>query len=359
MPDYRIVELNSFAALQEILQREGIGAEERDNDFFYACDWFSNLAAHGQTHGSQLILLLAWEAGTGSAVCMPLKQDGKGLSSLSNYYSSLYGPMAWTDSGSYSLVTSAWRSLANHLRQRKPRSPQIALSPMDTAAPFYKGLVEELLAARYVVDDFFCFGNWYLQVANRSFEEYAQTLPAALRNSIGRGQKRLTRQGEWDIHIQRQAGEDLQAALEAFVQVYQRSWKQPEPHPHFIPQLVRMAAGFGWLRLGILTLQGQAIAAQLWLVKDGKASIFKLAYAEGFERFSAGSVLTHALMHHVIDTDRVREVDYLTGDDAYKRDWMSHRRERRGIIAFDLRTVAGLWEALRHFAGKRLKLLNK
>jgi hypothetical protein len=38
---------------------------------------------------------------------------------------------------------------------------------------------------------------------------------------------------------------------------------------------------------------------------------------------------------------------------------MSHRRERRGIVAFDLRTVAGLWEALRHFAGKRLKLLNK
>ncbi|HEY8908590.1 MAG TPA: GNAT family N-acetyltransferase, partial [Rhodoferax sp.] len=75
-------------------------------------------------------------------------------------------------------------------------------------------------------------------------------------------------------------------------------------------------------------------------------------------RFSAGSVLTAALMRHVIDVDHVEEVDYLTGDDAYKRDWMSHRRERWGIVAFDLRTAAGLWAWLRHWAGKKFKRHN-
>ena len=43
-------------------------------------------------------------------------------------------------------------------------------------------------------------------------------------------------------------------------------------------------------------------------------------------------------MQHVIDTDHVEEVDYLTGDDAYKQDWMSHRRERIGLVAFNPRT---------------------
>ena len=34
------------------------------------------------------------------------------------------------------------------------------------------------------------------------------------------------------------------------------------------------------------------------------------------------------LMRHVIDVDQVREVDFGSGDDAYKKDWMSDRRER-------------------------------
>jgi CelD/BcsL family acetyltransferase involved in cellulose biosynthesis len=66
-------------------------------------------------------------------------------------------------------------------------------------------------------------------------------------------------------------------------------------------------------------------------------SIFKLAYDERFAQLSAGSVLTSQLMRQVIDVDRVAVVDYLTGDDAYKRDWMSHRRERVGVRALQLR----------------------
>ncbi len=33
-------------------------------------------------------------------------------------------------------------------------------------------------------------------------------------------------------------------------------------------------------------------------------------------------------MEYVIDTDGVNEIDFLTGNDAYKQDWMSERRER-------------------------------
>ena len=34
------------------------------------------------------------------------------------------------------------------------------------------------------------------------------------------------------------------------------------------------------------------------------------------------------LMQHVIDNDKVDEIDFLTGNDAYKQDWMSERRAR-------------------------------
>ena len=60
-------------------------------------------------------------------------------------------------------------------------------------------------------------------------------------------------------------------------------------------------------------------------------------------------------MQHVIDTDRVELVDYLMGDEPYKRDWMSRRNERWGIIAYNPRTPPGLLAATRHFGGKWLK----
>jgi hypothetical protein len=34
------------------------------------------------------------------------------------------------------------------------------------------------------------------------------------------------------------------------------------------------------------------------------------------------------MLEHALGGDKVSEVDYLTGDDNYKSNWMSHRRER-------------------------------
>ncbi len=156
-----------------------------------------------------------------------------------------------------------------------------------------------------------------------------------------------------------QPGALLEAALAAYQAVYAQSWKQPEPCPNFIPGLVRLAAEEGWLRLGVLWLDGEPLAAQLWLTCGGKANIYKLAYVKGMEKFSAGSVLTRALMEYAMDVDRVAEVDYLSGDDAYKADWMALRRERVGLEAFDLRRPAGLLAAARHFAATWRRRLQK
>ncbi|MFI4982229.1 MAG: GNAT family N-acetyltransferase, partial [Nevskiales bacterium] len=171
--------------------------------------------------------------------------------------------------------------------------------------------------------------------------------------------RRLDQAGPWQLAIHQESGASLDTAIADFIAVYQRSWKQPEPYPDFIGSLCRMAAARGWLRLGILSQQDRPIAAQLWLVRNAKASIYKLAYDQAESRFSPGSILTATLMEHVIEQDGVKEVDYLTGDDNYKKDWMSDRRERRGIIAFDPRTLHGLLAAARHFGAKRIRKLRQ
>ena len=56
---------------------------------------------------------------------------------------------------------------------------------------------------------------------------------------------------------------------------------------------------------------------------------------------SPGTVLSAFMLQHVIDTDRVSTVDFLSGDDHYKKNWMSHREERKGVAAYNPRTLRG------------------
>lgn len=354
--------LDNFDDLRAVLAQQGVQQMHEQADVFATLAWFDNLAACGLDaagQGSVSCQLWLLDAGAaGPVVCLPLLL-GRQLTGLSNYYSSLYAPLVWpgacADAPDAGPQKAIWRTFAQALRAHPVRWPVLRFDPLDPQSRFFAGFEGALRQAGYQVGRYFCFGNWYLQLAGRSFTEYQQSLPSALRHSITRGQRRLDKQGPWRVDIQQQPDGFLESAIQDFVAVYQASWKGAEPNPHFIPALARMAATQGWLRLGVLRLDGRAIAAQLWLVKGGKASIFKLAYVTGFERFSAGSVLTAALMRHVIDVDQVREVDYLTGDDAYKRDWMSHRRERWGLVAFDWRTPAGLWAGCRHAFGLWLK----
>lgn len=152
--------------------------------------------------------------------------------------------------------------------------------------------------------------------------------------------------------------DQLEPAIAAFQEVYLSSWKKPEPFPEFVPSLIRRLATLGMLRLGIAWLQGRPIAAQLWIVGQDKASIYKVAYHEDFAAYSPGTVLTAHLMQHVIDRDHVKEVDFLIGDDKYKQIWMSHRRERWGIVAYNPRTLIGFALLLKEVLARTTKTLR-
>ncbi|MFZ2388006.1 MAG: hypothetical protein WAW69_09375, partial [Polaromonas sp.] len=51
----------------------------------------------------------------------------------------------------------------------------------------------------------------------------------------------------------------------------------------------------------------------------------------------------------------VTEVDFLIGDDAYKKNWMSHRRERWGIVAYNPKTLGGIFELSKEALARTLK----
>jgi hypothetical protein len=240
------------------------------------------------------------------------------------------------------------------ISQQTPGWDVIELKPLDVASPVFQALQEGLRSGGFVVQTYFCFGNWYLEVGNRTFHEYFDSLPSVLKNTISRKRRKLEKSGRARIAIASD-GKLLEEAISAYNAVYSASWKRPEPYPNFVPELMRTCARMGSLRLGTVHIDGVPAAAQFWIVQNGVALIYKLAYDERFRDLSVGTILTEAMMAHVIDVDHVREVDYLTGDDSYKRDWMSGRRERWGILAMNPRTPLGVAAIARHVGGRAIK----
>lgn len=273
----------------------------------------------------------------------------QGVASLSNYYTSLYAPVMQLGLRARDLT-----HLINAIKAAHAPLGILRLAPMDPKSSTFCTLLEALQTSGLEPFKFFCFGNWYLQ-ANDGWDSYLKTRSGTLRNTIKRMTKKFAADGGMlELTVD---GVGLERSLDAFERVYRAKWKKGEPYPEFIPGLARTCAERGWLRLGTAWLNGEPIAAQLWIVANGKANIYKVAYKEEFKPYAPGTLVTAMLMEHVIEQDKVTEVDFLIGDDAYKKNWMSHRRERWGIIAYNPRTVVGVIGLIRESMGRILRSL--
>ncbi|MEJ6008002.1 GNAT family N-acetyltransferase, partial [Paucibacter sp. AS339] len=242
--------------------------------------------------------------------------------------------------------------------RRENRSGVIVLSPLATEESFTWELISALRAQGYWVRTFHCFGNWYFQTNGKGFSEYLAERPSQLRNTLRRAQGKLNKLGNWNIELHKTTGVELERAIRDYDKVYGASWKPSEADPEFVFSLIRMAAEQGSLRLGLLKIEGEALAAQLWFVKGGVASIYKLAYVENAAPLSLGTVLSAFMFEHVLDYDRVDEIDFLNGDEPYKREWMSARRVRIGIHALDLRRPPAWGAAIKQLVGDWLRKLT-
>lgn len=335
--------------------------EEPRLQFDQTLEWYELLERHASEPGEQVRVICASDDAGQARGLLPLKLGARPgalgvryAHALANYYCSLYAPILARNPGEDAAATAT--ALFAGLDALRPAVDGIDLNPLAAADETAETVLAPLDRLGWGAERYFRFGNWYLEVGGRSFDAYFAGLPSQLRNTVKRKEKKLRATSGASIGIAASAAEAEQA-LQDYERIYAASWKQPEPHPQFVPALVRLLATRGWLRMGWVRVGDDPIAAQIWAVKDGVASIFKLAYDERFAQLSAGTVLTATLMRHALDVDRVQVVDYLTGDDAYKRDWMSHRRERIGIRAHRRGSWRGRLALLHGAARARLRAL--
>ena len=335
-------------------------SENGVDSFFLSLPWFRNFCANALDPGDELRIFVAEQTGPG---CRPVaglltrsQRESiwhlapRTLHSLSNFYTSLYAPLLSQSIASPTAVASLVRAISID----KPGWDAVDLKWLDSGAPVFGELQQAFRAVGMVVQTYFSSGNWYLPANGMSFREYWEGLRSSVRNIAKSKNKKIERSGRAKLEIVT-GPSGLESAIEAYEHVYASSWKTAEPYPAFIPGLIRTCAEQGWLRLGVVRVDGEPAAVQLWIVNSGKAAIYKIAYDRRFADLSVGSFLTTHMMEHVLDVDRVREVDYLTGDDKYKQDWMSHRRERWGILAMNPRTLRGAMAIARHVGGRTVK----
>lgn len=324
-----------------------------DSTFDNQPDWFAMLVQYGlPTPATSEIWIAETQSGCADLAILPMRArpDGTGRMSLTSYYSACYQP--WVAPGNHSGLTS----LLNHWL-RDERDTRLDFRPMDPSSPAYLALQQGLRSLHTPCFAYFCHGNWYLPIGEASFRDYLAQRPGRLRQTLARKQKQFRRAGGRLELItgDRISCSRLEQAITAYQAIYAASWKDPEPYPEFMPALIRLCAQRGWLRLGLAWLGEHPIAAQVWIIHNNKASIYKLAYDQDYKLFSPGTLLTAYLMEQAIDKDQVNEVDYLIGDEPYKADWMTHRRERWGLLACNPRTLDGLRGLLRHSAAALIK----
>ena len=190
--------------------------------------------------------------------------------------------------------------------------------------------------------------NWAAHTAGQDFAAYWAKRPSRLRNTV----RRKIRAADLTINILDRFDA---AAWQAYEAVYRASWKPAEGSPAFLRALAEQEGAAGTLRLGIARKKDEPVACQFWTVEHDVATIHKLAHVESERAASPGTVLSEAMFRHVIDRDRPALIDFGTGDDPYKADWMDERRMLARVALYDRGSIGGIARAARAALGRRLR----
>ena len=260
---------------------------------------------------------------------LPLARAPNGLTGLANWYTFRLRPLVSEGADGPRLLSAIARGLRH-------RAARVTLAQVPGENGEIDLLARAFRAGGWFVAVRLCDTNHVLDVGGRSYEAYLATRPGPLRTTLKRKAKKVA------CEIHRDWSEAIWADYET---VYAASWKGEEGSMAFLKRFAREEAEDGRLRLGIARADGQPVAAQLWTVEGGTAFIHKLAYVEEARPLSPGTILSAALFQAVIDGDHVAHVDFGTGDDPYKRDWMERQRPRWQMVAMDPRRP-GQWRGI-------------
>lgn len=288
---------------------------------FDRLEWWSNLC---DSFGYTPLIAVARTANGG--LVLPLRRVGHRIEALTCWYTFRVYPLFWGELDYRN--DEPWFLLRALVRDLRRRTARLTLAPLpdEEYSRTARNICSALRAEGWSVTSEQCDVNHVLSVQGRSYAEFLASRPGQLRTTLKR------KSGRVETTIYQTFADDTWHAYES---VYRASWKPEEGSFAFLRSFAEAEAASGRMRLGIASHDGLPVAAQLWTVDHGTAYIHKLAHTEESKPLSPGTTLSAALFQHVIDVDRAVLVDFGTGDDPYKRDWMDTVRPRFRIDALN------------------------
>ncbi len=267
--------------------------------------WFALL----QSHGMQPLIAAAHDGD--EAVVLPLLEHGGRLTPMTNWYAFTFAELRTANAPSELLAALA-RDLAK-------RAYRIDFTKLAEEAGTLDRFRTAFAGSGWLTFAEPCDTNHVLPLNGRNYAAYLSDRPGQLRTTLKRKAKKV------DVTLACQFDPADWAAYEA---IYAESWKPEEGDPALLRAFAQSESAADRYRFALARHEGEPVAAQFWTVDGPAAYIHKLAHREVAKPLSPGTTLSAALFEHVIDVDGVQLVDFGTGDDPYKRDWMEQVRTR-------------------------------
>ena len=201
------------------------------------------------------------------------------------------------------------------------RAPRALLDDVPESAPTADGLASSLAGAGYDVRVERLVTAPRLALP-RDFETYVQSLTKKERHELRRKMRRL--ESGRRVAFRFAAESERQAVLDRFVALHRRSRGEKAEFmtsrtERFFRDVADVTAARGWLRLGVLSVDGDDAAVLFAFAYEGTLSLYNAAYDPALAGLSVG-IVAHANAIRSAIADGLHTYDLLRGDEPYKYD---------------------------------------
>lgn len=350
---------------------EALIIQAAESNFFNDRAWFEFLMFHLFPSGSEFRLYAVEDANTGQPLLVipmrytwtdPAVARARALAATSHVenYSSLCLIFDSMVKDRAEILVVLFRYLKSPVAENQPSCfDALRLWPVEIGSELAATVHNSLRRAGFWVQVYANSFNHYEITERINYEDYFASRSPNMRYNIRRRRRNLEKSGTLEIKLYSGQAE-IERGIADYITVSKASWKsmQSMTNEDWL-RLIRLTASKGYLRLGILKLDGKATAAQFWIVSGGVAYCVRLAYDEAYKKQAVGVVLTDYMIAHVLDHDHVAQMDFGYGDDDYKESWMKEYRYYAGYMAFNPGTLRGFYYGVKHIVGQPLKRVIK
>jgi len=177
-----------------------------------------------------------------------------------------------------------------------------------------------------------------------SWEEYYSKLSKKLRHDISRRKRKFRKEIGEPVFRKCMNDDNLENDFNIFLDLQSmkrrskglnEGYKEMEKsEQEFLYEISQIFKANGWLRLSFLEVNGAAISCDLSFEYDNIYYDYLPAFNPQYRSYSIGIIHQICILKNLFQKG-VKEYDFMRGNESYKSDWTSLKRDNEHIIAYD------------------------